>query len=224
MIKRIFVLSDIHGCYNELEQLLSKVNFDNEKDKLICLGDVCDRGSHVKECIDRLMQMKNLIYIMGNHDLWTLQFLNKTINRFDEQGWWRQGGRETMESLGGDTTIYKKFLFNAKPYYIDEENRCFVHGGFDIDFPIETQSIESLVWGRELWREAQHAKIMNEKHGHKDTISSYKEIFIGHTPTQHIDNKDIPINYLNLWCIDTGKIYGGKLTIMNVDTKEYWQV
>jgi len=221
MIKKTYVISDIHGCLEEFNNVLTQVNFNNEEDKLICLGDVCDRGSNVKGCIDRLMQIKNLVYITGNHDLWTLQFLTKKIDKYAEESWWKHGGEKTMQSFKGiDTTPYVEFLSQAKPYYIDEENRCFVHGGFDTNFPIESQSIESLVWDRELYEEARYV----ESCGFKDKISTYKEIYCGHTPTQYIDDKDIPLNFLNLWCIDTGVVYKGKLTIMDVNTKEFWQV
>ena len=44
---RIIVISDIHGCYYTMKHLLEEVHFDLDKDKLICLGDMCDRGSYV---------------------------------------------------------------------------------------------------------------------------------------------------------------------------------
>jgi serine/threonine protein phosphatase 1 len=41
--QRLFTIADIHGCLEPLIELLEKVNFDFKNDKLIILGDVCDR-------------------------------------------------------------------------------------------------------------------------------------------------------------------------------------
>jgi serine/threonine protein phosphatase 1 len=76
-------------------------------------------------------------------------------------------------------------------------------------------------------------------------LKLFKEIFIGHTSTTTLTQNqvrlitkemsaeeieemtmttvDFPVNNANLWNLDTGGGWGGKLTIMNVDTKEYWQ-
>ena len=53
-------------------------------------------------------------------------------------------------------------------------------------------------------------------------LKLYNEIFIGHTPVTHI-GKDIPVNFANVWNVDTGAAFKGKLTAMNIDTKEFWQ-
>ena len=50
----------------------------------------------------------------------------------------------------------------------------------------------------------------------------YSEIYIGHTPTTNY-NQTFPMKAYKLWNIDTGAGFKGKLTIMDVDTKEFWQ-
>ena len=50
----------------------------------------------------------------------------------------------------------------------------------------------------------------------------YKEIYIGHTPVTRI-GETIPIQKACVWNVDTGAAFKGPLTIMDVDTKEYWQ-
>lgn len=54
------------------------------------------------------------------------------------------------------------------------------------------------------------------------TIPNFKEIYIGHTPTTNWQT-DRPMNAFNLYNMDTDAGNGGRLTIMDVDTKEYWQ-
>lgn len=53
-------------------------------------------------------------------------------------------------------------------------------------------------------------------------LKLYKEIYIGHTPTLYYNIK-VPMNAINVWNIDTGAAFTGKLTVFDVDTKQYWQ-
>lgn len=50
----------------------------------------------------------------------------------------------------------------------------------------------------------------------------YHEVYIGHTPTLNYDVA-IPMQGCNVWNIDTGAGFSGKLTCMDVTTKEFWQ-
>jgi serine/threonine protein phosphatase 1 len=53
-------------------------------------------------------------------------------------------------------------------------------------------------------------------------LKHYKEIYIGHTPTINF-KVDVPMNAVNVWNIDTGAAFTGKLSVVNVDTKEVFQ-
>ena len=50
----------------------------------------------------------------------------------------------------------------------------------------------------------------------------YKEIYIGHTPVSRI-GETTPVQRAMIWNVDTGAAFKGPLTIMDVDTKEFWQ-
>jgi len=56
------------------------------------------------------------------------------------------------------------------------------------------------------------------RNGKFKALEEFKEIYIGHTA-----ENDGPNQYGNLWNIDTGAGWNGKLTIMDVNTKEFWQ-
>ena len=53
-------------------------------------------------------------------------------------------------------------------------------------------------------------------------LTLYNEIYIGHTPTTKI-NQTIPVNKACIWNVDTGAAFKGPLTLLDVDSKEYWQ-
>ena len=92
---KTFVIGDIHGAYQALLQCLEVSKFDSNKDRLICLGDVCDRNKQVKECIDELLTIPNCVYILGNHDAWALEW---AVDGKAPQEWLDQGGAETLMS------------------------------------------------------------------------------------------------------------------------------
>lgn len=207
-----FVIGDIHGRVGALEQCLERSGFDMDNDLLISLGDVCDRGEYVKESFDLLLKMKNLIYIMGNHDKW---FLEWAMTGKPENIWEFQGGKESIESYKGEKVpdSHIQLLQNAPLYYL-MNNRLFVHAGIDVNKPLDEQTEFDFMWSRSL------VEMVMGFGSKPDT--PYDDIFVGHTPTTVYDNKK-PILANGVVMMDTGAGKGGKLSIMNVETKEFWQ-
>lgn len=64
---RDFFVGDIHGTFHILEEALQCINFDKEKDRLFCTGDLLDRGESEHLILDYLGQPW-FYCIMGNHD------------------------------------------------------------------------------------------------------------------------------------------------------------
>lgn len=73
-----YVISDIHGFYNRFMDLLNKVRFNQEKDELYILGDICDRGPHNKEMLEwAYEQSSNIHFLYGNHDDFLVTYMRK---------------------------------------------------------------------------------------------------------------------------------------------------
>ena len=213
---KTFVIGDIHGAYKALLHCLKLSQFNKKEDRLICLGDVCDRGTQVKECIDELLTIPHCVYILGNHDAWSLKWATEGIVL---EEWLEQGGAATVISYK-ETGVPKEhiqFLSQARPYFIDK-NRLFVHGGFDPVRPVEETPREILIWDRKLIRVSREMQLASP--GHK--FGNYDEVYIGHTPTTNF-GKQVPQKFCNIWAMDTGAGWGAKLTIMDIDTKKFWQ-
>lgn len=219
-------MGDIHGNAKGLKQCLERSNFNKEEDLLIQLGDVADGWSEVYECVEELLSIKNLISIKGNHDDEWLQFLSTGIHRWD----FEQGARATLNSyrkhqIGDmyytpDTHI--KFFREQHLYYIDDENRLFIHGGFNRHEPLKGQPTRVFYWDRDLWGAALSYESMKSNNHKFKMVDNFKEVFIGHTATINWDT-DKPMRAANIWNLDTGSGFAGKLTIMNIETKEYFQ-
>ena len=227
-----YAIGDIHGRSEALKQVLKACKFDYEKDKLIMLGDIADGGYNTYEVVEELIKIKNRILILGNHDEW---FINHIKTGWAEEIWIKQGGAKTLTSYGAkvkeadyitDDSIINtngiripvthQEFFNKAVFYHIEDNKLFIHGGYNPKKPIHKQEKNYILWDRSL--------IERIKNGLK---TPYKKIFIGHTPTQktHDTTKPVGINSGDtiLWLLDTGAGGNGKLTIMNTETEEYWQ-
>ena len=213
-----FVIADIHGNFKALKQCLEISKFDYDKDLLISLGDEVDGYPDSFLVVEELMKIKNIILCRGNHNEW---FLNWVKTGSTPSIWFRQGGDATLRSYNFTVNMkHYNYLNSAVKYYRSKDNKFFVHGGYDINFNPLKQELNEYVWNRSLIYVAKNP----ERHTTKQLTNLFKfnEIFVGHTTTEHFNSKE-PLNFSNLWMLDTGCGWQGRLTIMNVDTKEYYQ-
>ena len=212
---RTFVIGDIHGAYTALMQCLALSNFDYQRDTLIALGDVCDGWPETAQCIDELLKIKKLIYILGNHDLWALEWARKGST---PDIWLAQGGKATVAGYpNGMPSSHQKMLASAYQYYVTE-GRLFVHAGIQPDLEIQYQGQDVLLWDRSLCNLA--LKLKHEEMERK--LGQFDEIYVGHTPTSRLGHMK-PIKACNVWMLDTGAAWDGCLTIMDIPTKQYFQ-
>jgi len=228
MEKRTLVIGDIHGGLKALIQLLKRVK-PTKEDTLIFLGDYVDGWSESAEVIQYLIKLNdkyNCLFILGNHDLWCGQWL---ATGKSNPVWLAHGGASTVESYIKTGFITSKkhneFFKNLKEYYIDSENRLFVHAGFTSIHGVKKEEYASnYYFDRTLWEMAISMDKKVKKHSvlFPNRLKHYKEIYIGHTPTLNY-KEDKPMNAINIWNIDTGAAFKGKLSCLDINTKEIWQ-
>jgi serine/threonine protein phosphatase 1 len=227
-MKRTLVFGDIHGGLRALEQLLERVALQPD-DTLIFLGDYVDGWSESAQVIDLLIglsQKYDCIFIKGNHDLWCGRWLNLGATN---PVWEENGGRATIKSYIGtgllSSEAHKSFFENLKDYHLDEQNRLFIHAGYTSIHGVAKEVYESnYYFDRTLWEMAltTDKKIAKDSKLFPKRLLLYKEIYVGHTPTTNYDS-DIPMQGCDVWNIDTGAGFSGKLSCMDIKTKEFWQ-
>ena len=83
--------------------------------------------------------------------------------------------------------------------------------------------VHDFTWDRHLWTTAKYWQKQYDKGMNLNKAGEYDDIFIGHTSTSYDDESLKPIHASNVWNLDQGAGWEGKLTIMDIDTKEYWQ-
>jgi len=137
--RRYIIVGDIHGCLDELKQLLEERDFNKDEDVLICVGDLVDRGPKVRETLEFVMSLPRFYSTKGNHD-------DKCVRYFE--------GRPVKIANGLQTTIdsfENKMPDNVLNYLMDlpliiktPAGYC-VHAGFDpLMLPDEQQRDDCL--------------------------------------------------------------------------------
>ena len=154
-----YVMSDIHGCFDEFISMLEIINFTDD-DILYILGDIFDRGPQPLKVLDYILEKDNIIMIKGNHE----KMFEESLISDDYILWYFNGGYVTHSQLQerGEEEIEKVYNYVKNlPLIKVVDKFILVHAGFEsYDDNVEldeflTQSENTCVWSR--------ANIGNEK-------------------------------------------------------------
>jgi serine/threonine protein phosphatase 1 len=215
---RVYIVGDIHGCCHELEVLVSGLPLTSA-DRLIFLGDYIDRGPAAREVIDFLLGVRaaghcQVTFLKGNHEDMFLDFMGKD-GRFGEV-FLNNGGSATLRSYRipqneSGLAVAERLppehvaFFTELEMYAVVENVLCVHAGVNPVMALAEQSPEELLWIRQ--------EFLNNPH-----LLPYTVVF-GHTPHRAV-RFELPYKV----GIDTGLVYGGKLSCLEVTEKLLYQV
>ena len=222
------VIGDIHGGFKALKQLLETAKLPKNS-KYIFVGDYVDGWSESSEVVSYLIDFSaenNCIFLRGNHDELLYNYL-----KFNDENpaWLSQGGESSIKSYKNISEEEKQkhiqFFENLMNFHIDSENRLYVHAGFTNQNGPQNEYYPNLVyWDRTLWEMvcAMDVSISEESDNYPKRLKLFKEIYIGHTPVTRV-GFDKPANFANVWNVDTGAAFKGRVSMMDVDSKEIWQ-
>jgi serine/threonine protein phosphatase 1 len=227
-MSRKIAIGDIHGGLKALVQLLRRVDITPE-DEIIFLGDYVDGWSDSANVVSYLIELakqNTCIFIRGNHDDLVHRWLK--TGELNEK-WLQHGGQSSMDAYRNLTPEEKQahieFFQQMMNYYIDKKNRLFVHAGFTNQHGPQNEYHDTgYYWDRTLWETvlALDPKMQKSDIYYPKRLQLFKEIFIGHTPVTRID-ESTPFHKAGVWNIDTGAAFMGKLSAIEVNTKEVWQ-
>lgn len=230
-MSRTLVIGDIHGGLKALLQVLQKAEI-KPKDTLVFLGDYVDGWSESPAVLDFLIALskkQECIFIRGNHDELLLDWLENRHENIKEELWFKHGGKATVDAYSTISDDKKQkhiaFLKSLRNYYLDAENRLFIHAGFTNMNGVSQEFFPKLMyWDRTLWEVALCLDETMDKDSplYPKRLKIYSEIFIGHTPISKTE-KVAPLCKNSVWNLDTGAAFSGVLTIMDCASKMYWQ-
>jgi len=231
----IYVMSDLHGCYDKYKLMLEKIQF-NSDDTLYILGDIVDRGDEGIKILLDMMQRSNVVPLLGNHEFMAYSVLKKynveiTAENYNKhldsesiemfENWMFNGGIPTCQAFSRlDKSGRNSILEYLEEFELYEElevnDRKFVlvHGGlvdFSEDKDLGEYGIHDIIWGRCDY----------EKQYYTD-----KFLVTGHTPTHNInpDYKGKIYKEKNHIAIDCGSVFGGRLGCICLDTLEEFYI
>jgi serine/threonine protein phosphatase 1 len=198
-----YVIGDIHGCLRPLQRVLEKIA-PRPGDEVVFIGDYIDRGPQSREVVDHLLGLPyRCVFLLGNHEKMLLDYLDGK----DEGLFLANGGLATIQSYGGHVAnippAHLGFFRSLRPMY-DTFGHVFVHAGIRPMVPLEKQTVDDLVWIRQEFFQF---------------IGRFpKPVVFGHTPLRRVLLAPDRIG------IDTGCVYGGKLTCLKLPEREVIQV
>lgn len=239
---RKLIIGDIHGNFDKLIDVLTEANYNKDNDVLYSVGDLCDRGTQNLKVLEWVMQ-NDVKMVVGNHDLWLQNYL---FSGHPSMHWlFTNGGTFTykeVKNLEENKKLEIAEFLKSKPYLIEEDNFIIVHGGFpstvekyeDLNFfrnerptidIFADADYENLTWDRSYFSsailDAEWENNNPKRASLRNPIDFDKWVFVGHTP---LASKVPFINQkYKIIAIDTGAAYSGPLTIMDMNTHEYWQ-
>lgn len=216
LTKPLFVIGDIHGCLQELLQLLNYWN--EEKEQLVFIGDYIDRGVDsygVLKKVKELVETKGAWALKGNHE----DLFIHANNHSTEQLCLANGGQQTLESFptqqdGSNQTVasvksqfpeLNQFINNL-PEFIETEQVVLVHAGIE-PFVKNWQNFpDECLWIRESF--------------HQNKTIDRRLIIFGHTPTSYLNKNTATHTWQNdnKLGIDGGCVFGGQLHGVRVTT------
>ena len=213
---RLFAIGDIHGCVDELAAMVKSVA-PRRGDTVVFVGDYIDRGPSSSEVIDFMLELPRTgaecVFLKGNHEDMMLSFMG--FPGHYGESFLFNGGAQTLESYGiGETALegtpeilpaaHLEFLkglatsYHRPPY-------LFVHAGIQPARALEEQDVEDMLWIRQ--------EFIFNAHPLDATV------VFGHTPMRAV-MVDLPYKL----GIDTGLVYGGKLTCLEFTEGVAYQV
>ncbi|MDE7137158.1 MAG: polynucleotide kinase-phosphatase [Ruminococcus sp.] len=223
------IIGDIHGCYNELNELLDKLGYIRNENgvpvhpdgrKSVFLGDFCDRGPNNTEVLKLVMNMvksKNALAVVGNHDVKLAKYLKGKKVQLT------YGLDKTAEELSQQSDDFRKevhdFMDSLISHYVLDDGKLVVsHAGIKQEYIGRGSSRvrEFCIYGETTGETDEFGLPVR-----LDWASDYRgraTIVYGHTPSNEVQ----AVN--GTFCIDTGCVFGGKLTAMRYPEREFVNV
>lgn len=204
--RRTIVVGDIHGCFDELAELLEKAALC-EDDQVVSVGDLVTKGEKSREVLDLFIADARFSAVLGNHDLALLRYWRGETRTL------KAAQRKAVAELEDEKERYFNYL-NSLPLMIDLGSHLVVHAGVRPGVPYDLQSPDDLTALRTLGAD----RTSREGTPWYEVYRGEKIILFGHWPASAPRRAPCAIG------LDTGCVYGYDLTAYVIETGEFISV
>jgi bis(5'-nucleosyl)-tetraphosphatase (symmetrical) len=218
---RTIIVSDIHGCIEEFDELLKLLSYNSNSDRLILLGDLIDRGPDSVGVVRKASEM-NLECVMGNHEAKYLKWFKSNKSVLDKQKFYFDFIDSDIDYIG------------RMPLYIKIDNTIIVHAGLKPGISISNQKKDDLLYLRytdingnfiSLKQILKYGKKKMNAHFWTEFWKGPESVIYGHNVHSYIDPLIEKVSAeATCYGIDTGCCFGGNLSGIILETKEVVQV
>ncbi len=205
-MSRTIVIGDIHGCFDELISLLDLVGL-KPGDQVVAVGDLITKGPKSREVLDFFRSDNRFLSVLGNHDLALLRYWRGQTDSL------KNSQAKTAAELDSDLAAYRDFL-GSLPLIIDLGTHVVVHAGVRPGVPLDAQSAEDLTELRTLGKD----RTSRTGVPWYEVYDSEKIVLFGHWPRPQ------PIRVAHAIGLDTGCVYGNRLSCYIIETDEFVSV
>lgn len=203
---RTIVVGDIHGCYDELCELLDRLALKSG-DRLVSVGDLVVKGLKNREVLELFMADERFSAVLGNHDRKLLRYWKgKKVSL-------KKSHESALSELESDRRRYAAYL-DSLPLMLDLGAHVVVHAGVRPGVPLEEQSAEDLTELRTLGGD----RTDREGMPWYKVYEGDKTVLFGHWPAGELRRGPCALG------LDTGCVYGYQLTAYVIETGELVQV
>jgi diadenosine tetraphosphatase ApaH/serine/threonine PP2A family protein phosphatase len=206
MARRTIIIGDIHGCYDELCDLLDKVA-PGAQDRVIAVGDLIVKGEKNREVLDLFSGDERFSAVIGNHDLALIRYWRGEPVKL------KGSQKKTRVELEPERERYAAYL-NSLPYMIDLGSHLVVHAGVRPGVALEAQAIEDLTELRTLG-EDRSSRVGTPWY---EVYDGDQIVLFGHWPASEPRRAPRAIG------LDTGCVYGYQLTAYIIEEDEFVSV
>ena len=193
---RTIIVGDIHGCFDEFQQLLKKVDWDETEDRLILVGDIVNKGYKSTEMLEWVFTHPNVVCLLGNHEYALLEFLERPFKN------------DCFETIRKNFSLELKHLLRwikGLPLFYEDEDLIVVHAGIQPGKALEKQDRRTITTIR-TW-DGVGADLKNpENPAWFDFYYGPKTIVFGHWASLGLYKRE------NLVGLDSGCVYGNQLS------------
>lgn len=205
--KRVILIGDLHGMYDEFKTLLKKVKYDSKNDVLILTGDLIDRGPKIKECLDFVRKTPNVYTVMSNHEH---KLLRRLIGNKVNGSLLETTIKQCEGYLDEQFTVWLANL----PYIIHFGNQQYVvHAGVNPLKSIDHQNKEFLMYARNFNPENHSFSTIGSKPWYTfenerkflSSIHPKEKIYFGHNPLSVAEVSNYAV------ALDGGCVFGDVL-------------
>ncbi|WPS00444.1 protein-serine/threonine phosphatase [Klebsiella aerogenes] len=205
--RNIWLVGDLHGCFDLLMSQLRKLKFDPGKDLLISVGDLIDRGPQSVACLG-LLRCRWFRAVRGNHEQMALD-----ARASGEMALWTMNGGDWYQTASREQKRLADLLFTRcrdLPLIIELRCQDTTHVIAHADYPASRYNWQLPVDEHQvLWSRQRLTDHLAGRHGEIDGADHF---WFGHTPLKRRYDSD------NQHYIDTGAVFGGELTLVQLQT------